>query len=114
MSEWIQRNDWHKPVSDHTYVEISGRDRKETRRGFARDFFWGYNEDGEGNIHYYRVLSELALTAKQRQTIIVEIPLPCNEILQRFPDDITASLFMVWWRSDGVRLFYEYIDSLEE
>jgi len=58
MTEWIERMHWSMPVSPNTYVEICGRDKTETKRGYAGDFGWGYCSDGESNINFYRVLRE--------------------------------------------------------
>ena len=113
MSEWIERKNWSRPVSASTYVEICGRDQTQTKRGAAADFSWNYDPDGEGNIHFYKVLSSFATKAKELQTKMVEVQLPDNELVIRMPDMSTCGLFMDWWEKQGVEKFYEWHDSLE-
>jgi len=58
--EWKERLHWSMPVSPNTYVEICGFRKEDSKFGFAREFYWGYNGglDSEGNIHYYREVSQ--------------------------------------------------------
>lgn len=64
--EWIERDCWHMPVLPDTYVEICGRDKDDTKRGFAQEFSWGYDSDGESNIRFYRVVQEKEIEEQRR------------------------------------------------
>lgn len=114
MGEWIERTHWGMPVSINDYVEICGRDKSQVKRGRALDFEWGYDPDGEGNIHYYRVLSSFRSTVQELQTKSVEVRLPTDSIVMKLPDEQTCGLMMIWWEQKGAAEFYKWVDYLEE
>lgn len=112
MSDWIERKNWSCPVPLGSYVEVCGHDKTQVKRGEAVEFNWGYDPDGEGSIHYYKVLSSFDKCAKQLQTKIVEVSLPYNQTLMEFPDEKACGLFMIWWGKQGAKQFYKWHDSL--
>jgi hypothetical protein len=112
--EWIERTHWSIPVPLSAYVEICGRDKTQTKRGSATDFGWGYDPDGEGNIHFYRVLSTFQSTATELQTKSVEVRLPTDSIVMKLADESTCGLMMIWWEQKGAAEFYKWLDTLQE
>ena len=112
MTDWIERTHWSMPVPMSAYVEICGRDKTQTKRGAAHEFNWGYDPDGEGNIHYYKVLSSFNHTVTELQTKAAAVRLPDNDIAMKFADDSTCDLFMIWWEKQGAAEFYKMLDIL--
>lgn len=114
MSDWIERTNWMCPVPLSAFVEITGRNKQDVKRGAAIDFEWGYDLDGESNIHYYRVLSQFHSKVAELQTKFVEVRLPETSIMLEFPDAQTCNLMMVWWEESGAVLFDDYVKSLQD